>query len=69
MVRVRGQLFFDNHHKVNSDPNHNIANQPKRMSLWEVHPITAFDVCTKTTCAIDSDGWQPLAEWKGSKTP
>jgi hypothetical protein len=67
MVRVSGQLFFDNHHRVNSDPDHNIGNQPKRMSLWEVHPITAFDVCTKSKCAIDGSGWQPLAKWKESK--
>jgi hypothetical protein len=69
MVRVRGQLFFDNHHKVNSDPDHNLGNQPKRMSLWEVHPVTAFDVCTKSQCTIDGDGWKPLAEWQGGNTP
>lgn len=69
MVRVSGQLFFDNHHKVNSDPAHNLRNQPKRMSLWEVHPITAFDVCTDSKCTIDGAGWEPLAEWKEGKTP
>jgi hypothetical protein len=69
MVRVRGQLFFDNHHKVNGDPDHNLGNQPKRMSLWEVHPVTAFDVCTKPQCTIDGDGWKPLAEWQGGNTP
>jgi len=64
MVRVRGQLFFDNHHKVNSDPQNNITNQPKRISLWEIHPVTEFDVCTTATCTADGAGWQALEEWQ-----
>lgn len=63
MVRVRGQLFFDNHHKVNRDQKHNIKNQPKRMSLWEVHPVTQFDVCTSTKCEANGSGWKALEEW------
>jgi hypothetical protein len=64
MVRVRGQLFFDNHHFVNKDPDNNISNQPKRMSLWEIHPVTEFDVCTKAKCEADDSAWKPLAEWQ-----
>jgi hypothetical protein len=63
VVRVRGQLFFDNHHVVNANPQHSLSNQPKRMSLWEIHPVTEFDVCTKDKCEADGNGWKPLAEW------
>ncbi len=62
-VRVRGQLFFDNHHTVNSDPDHVLSNQPKRMSLWEVHPVTSFDVCTKQKCGEGDSGWQALEDF------
>ncbi|HEX4826365.1 MAG TPA: hypothetical protein VFV19_18845 [Candidatus Polarisedimenticolaceae bacterium] len=61
-VRARGHLFFDNHHKVNSDESHPIKNQPKRISLWEVHPVTEFEVCTKTKCTSDAD-WTALERW------
>ena len=63
-VRVRGQLFLDNHHKVNDDPSANLTNQPKRMSLWEIHPVTEFDVCTKATCTEDGPGWKPFEKWQ-----
>lgn len=66
-VRVRGQLFFDNHHTVNKDPHHPIGKQPKRMSLWEVHPILEFEVCTAASCDIATDsGWTKIEDWKGS---
>jgi len=61
-VRVKGQLFFDNHHKVNNDPANNIGNQPKRMSLWEIHPITEFEVCTKSSCDANDSSWKPLED-------
>ena len=62
-VRVRGQLFLDNHHKVNKDQNHPMGGQPKRLSLWEVHPIVTFDVCAAGQCSADSSHWQPLEDW------
>ncbi len=52
-VRVMGQLLYDNIHVVNDDPAHVIGGQPKRMSLWEIHPITQFLVCTKPGNACD----------------
>jgi len=64
MVRVRGQLFFDNHHYVNDDENKPMGGQPKRMSLWEIHPVTQFDVCTAPQCTAGGSGWTPLADWK-----
>lgn len=58
-VRIRGQLFYDNSHAVcgKSKPN------PKRASLWEVHPVYSIDVCKMTDLdqcrkAIDND-----AQW------
>lgn len=62
-VRVRGQLFFDNHHVVNDDPAHNISNQPKRMSLWEIHPVTQFEVCATQQCGPNGTGWKVLENW------
>jgi hypothetical protein len=65
-ILVIGALFYDNIHIVNDDPNHPIGGQPKRMALWEVHPITKFFVCTKASnnCSATStgatSGWQPL---------
>lgn len=61
-VRVRGQLFFDNHHYVNDAEALGLSNQPKRMSLWEVHPVTEFDVCTLPSCGPNGSGWKPLGE-------
>lgn len=52
-VRVMGQLLYDSIHVPNDDPNHVVGGQPKRMSLWEVHPITQFLVCTKSGNACD----------------
>lgn len=63
-VRVRGQLFFDNHHRVNDDPQHPAGTQPKRFSLWEVHPITEFEVCTQSQCSEDSPAWRPLEQFQ-----
>lgn len=61
-VVVRGQLFYDNKHRVNDDEDHDLNGQPKRFSLWEVHPVTEFYVCLKTTCDPKKvpTGWTPL---------
>ena len=63
-VRIQGQLFFDNHHRVNDDPQHPVGKQPKRFSLWEIHPITAFEVCTQSQCSENSPAWKPLDQWQ-----
>ena len=49
-VRIQGQLFFDNEHRVNSKSVSFIKTDPKRRSVWEIHPITSFEVCTKSAC-------------------
>jgi hypothetical protein len=44
-VLVTGALFYDNEHFINPDPNNDINGQPRHFALWEVHPITKFQVC------------------------
>ncbi len=58
-VIVRGQLLYDSKHVVNNDPAHPAPGQPKRFSLWEVHPITEFYVCPREACDDKN-----LAEWQ-----
>jgi hypothetical protein len=65
-VMVEGQLFYDNQHKVNAEQDDPLKGQPARMSLWEVHPITSFLVCPKTTgCSHTSKTeWVQLSKFK-----
>jgi len=49
-VWVEGGLSYDKVHFVNADPAHPIKDEPDRMSLWEIHPITKFLVCRKDSC-------------------
>ena len=47
-VRLRGQLFFDGSHKpctASSRPN------PKRKSVWEIHPVYSIEICSERTIA------------------
>jgi hypothetical protein len=60
MVRVTGHLFFDSSH-VPCDSDTPVRTNPKRSSLWEVHPIYKFEVCTAN---CDGEGtWQTLDLW------
>lgn len=59
-VRVTGQRFFDGSH-VPCTNGHPAPSQPKRVSLWEIHPIYSFEVCPLGTC--DAGGWQPIEEY------
>lgn len=68
-VLATGQLFYDNKHHVNDDPENVHAGDPKRFSLFEVHPVIQFYVCNlPTTCdpAQPSD-WITLESYKGAK--
>ena len=47
LVMVVGGLFYDNDHVVNADATDDLSGQPKRFSLWEIHPITKFFVCRR----------------------
>src|SRR5947209_4668011 len=59
-IRVRGHLFYDGSHSpctATSRPN------PKRASLWEVHPVYSFEVCSQQTiaeCQGNTAEWTPL---------
>lgn len=63
-VRMTGQLFFDASHKPcknGKGPN------PRRLSIWEIHPVYAIDVCSNATlvsCNVADDSlWTPLDQW------
>jgi hypothetical protein len=64
-VRITGQQFFDGSHLPckNGAPD---GDNPKRVSLWELHPIYMFEVCPSGDCA--SGGWQPLEQYMAGKT-
>lgn len=65
-IVVVGQLFYDNKHLVrDGKPENERRNQSKRLSLWEVHPVSEFWVCAEGGCEpADDDGWVALAEWE-----
>jgi hypothetical protein len=58
MVRVTGQLMFDSSHTP-CVAGAAIEGDPKRASLWEIHPIYKFEVCPSGKCA--TTGWVDLA--------
>jgi hypothetical protein len=68
-VRIQGQLFFDGSHTPcsgSSSPN------PKRASLWEIHPVYSVDVCSQTTiaeCQSSMAEWTPLINFFSSEQP
>jgi hypothetical protein len=67
VVLVTGQLFYDNLHHPNGDPDHPRAGQPRRFALWEIHPVSSLKVCTRADGACDPakpDGWVPLEQTK-----
>ena len=58
----RGGLFYDNLHFANGDANNPIPRQPKRFSLWEIHPVTSVKVCKKIKVSqCDPD---QASDWK-----
>jgi hypothetical protein len=64
-IWIEGGLFYDNIHVVNSEPGTG-STQPKRFSLWEIHPITKFLVCTRSnnSCSnTDASQWVKLEDF------
>jgi hypothetical protein len=61
LVRVTGQLMFDSSHTPCQNGT-SIPGDPKRSSLWEVHPIYKFDVCPEGNCSSGS-GWMSLEQF------
>jgi hypothetical protein len=60
-VWVEGGLSYDKVHFVDDNADYPMKDEPARMSLWEVHPITKFLVCRKPRCdpQFEQD-WTPL---------
>lgn len=63
-IRVTGQLMVDNaHHKRNEDCGiDNATNNCWRSTIWEIHPITKFEVCPTDACTADSNDWVALKD-------
>jgi hypothetical protein len=60
-VLVEGALSYDKVHYVSDDPDHPFKDEPDRMSLWEIHPITEFLVCRREHCDPKKPGdWTAL---------
>lgn len=69
-VKVLGQLMVDNEHDVSGQ---NCGRKDAtancwRGTVWELHPVTDFEVCTGGSCTQTSAGWTPLAEPEPSST-
>jgi hypothetical protein len=47
VLLIEGGLFYDNLHVTNEDEDNPVPGQPKRFSLWEIHPVTSLKVCKK----------------------
>jgi hypothetical protein len=64
-VRVTGQQMYDASHVPckNGMP---VGSNPRRVSLWEIHPIYSFEVCPSGDCA--SGGWVPIESFDSGKT-
>ena|ERR1017187_2914792 len=61
-VRLTGNLMFDSSHSPCQNGTA-LSGDPSRASLWEVHPIYKFEVCTQSDCS-SGDGWVPLESWQ-----
>ena len=66
-LRITGALTFDAEHKpcTNGKP---ATGSPVRISVWEIHPVYAVDVCkftTLTRCKATTDSaWTPFNQYK-----
>jgi len=63
-VRVTGHLFFDSSH-VPCANGQGVRSNPKRISLWEVHPIYQLELCTGNCSGTGN--WVSLDEWVKSQ--
>jgi hypothetical protein len=68
-VRVVGQLLVDNEHYDTKDDCAIQGANPDtcwRGSVWELHPVTRFEVCgSGDNCTQDGAGWVELEDYKG----
>jgi len=61
-VKVQGRLFFDSEHSPNTQKTGSAGGNPRRFSLWEIHPISSFFVCPSGSCSGNS-GWKAMEDW------
>jgi hypothetical protein len=61
LLLIEGGLFYDNLHFVNGDSANPLSGQPKRFSLWEIHPVVSVKVCKKADNQCDPDR---VSDWK-----
>lgn len=59
-VMIVGGLFYDNDHLVNKDPNNVLNGHSKRFTIWEVHPVTQFFVCTRSNNSCSASN---VSQW------
>jgi hypothetical protein len=58
-VRVTGQLLYDNSRFIAST-----VQAVQLSTLWEIHPVYAFEVCPSGDCIKSGTGWIPLESYK-----
>jgi hypothetical protein len=61
LLLIEGALFYDNLHFANGDADNPLSGQPKRFSLWEIHPVVSVKVCQKTASQCDPSR---ASDWK-----
>jgi hypothetical protein len=61
LLLIEGGLFYDNLHFANGDAADPVPRQPKRFSLWEIHPVVSVKVCNKANNQCDPDR---VSDWK-----
>jgi len=69
LFRFTGQLFFDAAHRPCVG---GTGANPKRIAIWEVHPVYAVDICmdAANNCTAASDqNWVPLSDFVGTGAP
>lgn len=69
-IRITGPLFFDgSHHPCHDD----VRVSPNRISVWEIHPVYQFEVCsinekTVSKCDVKNNSlWIPLDKWNSTE--
>lgn len=67
-LRITGALTFDAEHTP-CTAGKPATGSPVRISVWEIHPVYAVDVCKNTTLAkckaTDNTAWTPFDKFKG----
>jgi hypothetical protein len=69
LLKIVGALFYDSQHIVNTG---GAGTQPKRFTVWEIHPVSELFICTRADNACDpatAQDWAPLGESTAPATP